>query len=775
MKKMIQYIRPLTLLLFISFIVYLSIYLTGSLPEIVPADSASSEFSAERAGKYMDSIAARPHANGTEEIEAIQHYITRELSKMGLNPEIQSSTMNNGQQFAYCKNIAAKIIGTQSRNAVLLVAHYDTVASAPGAADNSMAVAAVLETARALASSAPLKNSVILLFTDGEEIGSLGAQAFIKEHHWAKEVKFVINLDSGGIGGPAFLIDTSLENKRIISEYSGSTPYPLGNEVGQAFQNSSSDFSFFKASGYSGLFLGLVNGAKIHTSLDSIQNTNRRSLQHMGSQTLALTRRFGDINLDQPSGGDASYFNLFGRLMLYYPASWSIPLTVCILILAAIIFYLGRKKNLLTFKGTAAGMAVFLAATAVSVGAAAGFWYLISVLCPAYVSLIGGHVFNEQLFWIAFVSIAVALTSLVYTYISGTGRINKPNLEFGAVCAIMPALAAFSVIKPMSAYIFILPMLFSLIAMLYWFKTKTESGQSTFSVIRMVLLAASAAVTLNLIIPLIYAGFMTSETSRDFILLIFIALVMGFMTPHFFAISRLGKWLVTIMASAVFLVSSIFIIAEGFDSHHIQPSTAFYIKDIDSGKSYWGGGIPGKTSTLDEWSGQFFPAGIKKSSITGYIKNMPYNYDFYLSEAADVPLNAPTITLVDKHSAGEMQTVKLHINSRRKVSRMEIFLDSSQVPISTEVNGRLWERRTKPVTWGPKNILMDYYSLPVNGIDVTLKLQGNGPVRLVFLDRTYGVPAAGGILIKPLPEYIAPYIYASPLAQDTIVLKTMDF
>ena len=53
--------------------------------------------------------------------------------------------------------------------AVALVAHFDSDPTTPGANDDAAGVAAILETARVLLSGPPLRNDVILLFTDGEE------------------------------------------------------------------------------------------------------------------------------------------------------------------------------------------------------------------------------------------------------------------------------------------------------------------------------------------------------------------------------------------------------------------------------------------------------------------------------------------------------------------------------------------------------------------------------------------------------------------------------
>ena len=93
----------------------------------------------------------------------------------------------------------ARLPGTRSGGrAFLLVAHYDSVPTGPGATDNGAGVATVLETVRALKAGPALRNDVIVLLADGEERGLLGARAFVDGYPWAQEVGAVLNLDTRG-------------------------------------------------------------------------------------------------------------------------------------------------------------------------------------------------------------------------------------------------------------------------------------------------------------------------------------------------------------------------------------------------------------------------------------------------------------------------------------------------------------------------------------------------------------------------------------------------
>jgi acetylornithine deacetylase/succinyl-diaminopimelate desuccinylase-like protein len=169
------------LIVAIGFAVFLGIYLLNP-PDPAPPNAPLTEFSSGRAMKHLQVIAVKPHPMGSPEHANVRDYILHALIAMGLSPEVQTTTVVNHRGTAKgdallaagtVHNIVARLKGTAHRRAILLAAHYDSVPTGPGASDDGAAVAAMLETLRALSASAPLMNDVIFLFTDGEEAGLL--------------------------------------------------------------------------------------------------------------------------------------------------------------------------------------------------------------------------------------------------------------------------------------------------------------------------------------------------------------------------------------------------------------------------------------------------------------------------------------------------------------------------------------------------------------------------------------------------------------------------
>src|ERR671938_1197368 len=177
----------------LTFLVVAGAALYGALPiglpDPVPASAPPTTFSSARALAHVRAIAQRPHPMGSPANAAVRDYLVEELSALGLKPEVQKATAVNccSHSGAFDAGTPQKVLprldGTgKGGKAFLVVAHYDSVPTGPGASDDGAGVAAMLETIRALKAGPPLRHDVIFLFTDGEEMGWLGARAFAEQH-----------------------------------------------------------------------------------------------------------------------------------------------------------------------------------------------------------------------------------------------------------------------------------------------------------------------------------------------------------------------------------------------------------------------------------------------------------------------------------------------------------------------------------------------------------------------------------------------------------------
>lgn len=126
----------------------------------------------------------------TAERSRTRTYITTELRKLGWKPKLEN--------FSEGANIFAERLGTdKTAGAILVAAHYDTVASSPGADDNASGMAVVLEVAR-LFGSRSTPRTLQLAFFDKEEAGLLGSKAFVSKATRLQNLRGVIVMDMVG-------------------------------------------------------------------------------------------------------------------------------------------------------------------------------------------------------------------------------------------------------------------------------------------------------------------------------------------------------------------------------------------------------------------------------------------------------------------------------------------------------------------------------------------------------------------------------------------------
>ena len=374
---------------------------------------------------------------------AVRDYLVSELRGLGVAPQVQRATaayypVPGFLQAGRSENVLARLPGTdRSGKAFLLAAHYDSVPTSPGATDDGSGVATMLETLRALRAAPPLRNDVIFLFTDGEERGLLGARAFVEQHPWAGDVGVVLNLDTRGNTGPALMLKTNDEGGWVIDEFAKATPYPMTTSDSVAFfkrSGGNSDLSVFLDAGWAGLQVSSTGGiSHYHSALDNVAELDERSLQHLGSYALALTRHFGSVSLEQTRAPDQVYFNLF-RFLVHYPQAWSIPLAVFTLLLGGGVITLGLRRGHLRLSGLGLGFAVLPVAMAAAAAAAQLTWTVILALHPGGVLALE---YRPAIIWIGFASLTVAVTATLYAALRN--RIQIFDLAVGGTAVVAAA------------------------------------------------------------------------------------------------------------------------------------------------------------------------------------------------------------------------------------------------------------------------------------------------------------------------------------------------
>lgn len=758
MKKIVTF-------LFIVFFALFGIYQLNP-PNAAPSNAPLTEFSSGRAMKHLEVIAQKPHPIGSPQNIEVSNYILNELTALGLRPEVQETTVVNqswGAPFVAgtVHNIVAKLEGTNNTKAILIAAHHDSVNNGPGASDDGAAVAAMLETARALKAGSPLKNDVIFLFTDGEEAGLLGAKAFVDEHPWAKDAGVVLNFEARGNSGPAIMFETSNQNGWLIQEFAKAAIHPVANSLTQSvykFLPNDTDLTIFKQAGLTGLNFAYMNGVVYyHTASDNLENIDERSLQHHGNYALALTRHFGNLSLSDTQKGDAVYFDIFGSVLVHYSQVWVVPLTVLVVLLFVGIVVFGLRRKLLTFPGMALGfIALLLSAIATSV-IVSFIWWIIHTLHSGYQWLPQGDTYNSNLYAIAFVALNIAITSTIY--VRFCKKVSLHNLTVGALLLWLILMVLTSLFLPGGSYLFTWPTLFSLVGLVFIF---TNINQKFVFWRHLTLLTLFAIPGIILLTPTIYLVFKALTLSMSGVVMILVVLLLGLLIPHLYFIANLNKWL---LPSASIIISLSLILAgsltAGFDAKHPQPNSLFYAFNADIGNAIWAS----SDEKPDKWTSQLLAANTtKKGALPEYLPMA--RKEFLTSQAPILPLAAPSIQILDDKVSDRSRTLHIRITSPRQARILRVYLDQEVQVVKSIVNGKQIANNNTS-DWR-----LHYFALPLEGIELTLTAKSSHPIKLKVVDQSDGLPEIPGKSFQERPNYMMPTAFGYGVSDSILVSKS---
>ncbi len=317
---------------------------------VTPASAPSDRFSAERAMLHLPIIAREPHPAGSPAQAGVRDYLVQQLSAIGLETEVQ--------QAGRIENVVARLHGSEPTGAIVVLAHYDSVAAGPGAADNGSGVAALLEIMRALASGPAPRNDVIALFDDSEERGPYaGTRAFVLGHPWMADVRVAISLDTA-VRGPISTNETGPNNGWLVQALARAY---TGGAWTSASGGGGYDYTPFREAGIQGLALEDNYPFKEqHTAQDIPEIVSAASVQQMGEQTLSITRELGKLDLSNPYAEQETYFSVSGLGLVHYPEAWAVPLAISASVLLVIAFGLALWRGFATWRGLVVALLAIL-------------------------------------------------------------------------------------------------------------------------------------------------------------------------------------------------------------------------------------------------------------------------------------------------------------------------------------------------------------------------------------------------------------------------------
>jgi hypothetical protein len=730
--------------------------------EPLPASAPTDEFSAERAFSHVDRIAQRPHPVGSEANTEVRKYLLRQLEDLGLRPTAKATTAaqthsDGTYSLARVRNIHARIEGTDSTGHVVLVAHYDSVPNAPGAADDGAGVAAILEIARAITSDSPPRNDIDIVFTDAEEPGLLGAQAFVDTGRLDPQRSVVLNLEARGTSGPVIMFETNPDNASIIPALASAQRPIAGSETAAIYRllPNDTDFTVFDRDGFAGMNFAFVDGsAHYHTPGDSQSNLDPSSLQHMGATVLDAARYFARQDLEAPRGGPLTYSSVLGQL-LYYPQGLAVPLSV----LAAVAFaatVLHARRRGLRARAVAVAAVAFLALLVVTGGLGVTAWQTLLLLRPGYGSFLSGDTYRPEWYAAGALALTASLTFAWYLLLRRRYTPEELGLAIWGWLVVLALVTA--VFIPGTAYLFTWPPLmgsFVLAAAVRWGGTDPTW--------RWLACCAAAVPAIVLLLPSV--DFSTGLSFAAFPMIVAV-LVLATALPVLDLLAPRRAYLVPVAATVVGLA----LFAAGlridtFDARHPRQTSLVYALDADHEQAMWISSDPAPAP----WTDRYVDA--ERTEADDRFPGSPifsFPPSYHTGPASEAQLKPPNVTVTQSRQDGDTRDLELRV-APGGTSRLALYADSRAHTLVTatvdgvgvdEAGGQT--QGTGPPKWG-----FVFHATPPEGIDVRLRVRGEGPLPLRVVAYRRGLPQVPEL--TPVPDDLR---WSAASSNLTVIAKT---
>ncbi|HEY2050951.1 MAG TPA: M20/M25/M40 family metallo-hydrolase [Caulobacteraceae bacterium] len=326
-------------------------------------------------------IGRQPHPVGSPANGAIRDYLLARMTSLGLSPRVQRADSremitvgrNAWLGIAPVENLVGILPGRdRTLPALALMAHYDSVPGSPGAADDAAGVASILDIVRALRLRGVPARDVMVVITDGEEAGLLGARAFFDQDSAAGHIGFVMNFETRGGGGRASMFETGADDGAAIKLFQRTATAPNSNAIFPfvyRYLPNNTDFTIAKARGLAGFNFAFIGRQfDYHSPTSNLGALDKGAVQHMGETALGPAAALAFSPRLPARTPDIVYSDVLGLGVIAYPTAWgwTVILAIAVLIVVAGAQLPGRERASWAAigRGALSGLAILVLAAA---------------------------------------------------------------------------------------------------------------------------------------------------------------------------------------------------------------------------------------------------------------------------------------------------------------------------------------------------------------------------------------------------------------------------
>jgi hypothetical protein len=428
-------------------------------------------FDLPRAEADLRRIARAPHPTGSAENAAVRSFLAEEMARIGMEVSTREGVLDakSAQRLnkwsgrsdppAATVNLVGILPGRdRAAPAVLLMAHHDSVWGSPGASDDGAGVVTALEVARQVAAKGPPRRDLIVLLTDGEELGLQGARQFFSGDPLLGHIGAVINMEARGGGGRTTLFQTSAGNGRAVAAYARAVHHPGGSSLAayiySVLPNDTDLTPALRGDRAAWNFAFIGRPGLYHSPKAAPEALDRGALQDMGWQVSELTQALIGAPELPGKAPDVVFFDLFGMMLAVWPAwlGWG----MLGLAAGALVLAVSRDRDLRSLGGGAGRMAALIVL-------AAAVLFALNLASGAG----KGANYYDRLAAIPLLEAMALLAALgCFMLVLGRGPTGAAR-QVGSALPLLVIAAAMQGIAPTAAYVAVVPVMLGAVALVF--------------------------------------------------------------------------------------------------------------------------------------------------------------------------------------------------------------------------------------------------------------------------------------------------------------------
>ena len=720
--------RKPVILLAMLLLAILAAMAAKGLPEQPPplrAQNAAGEFDAKRAKVRLAFVLGdqRPHPADTAASDAVRSRLVEQLRQLGLGPMVRDQLACNelykgrGISCARVRNVIA-VLGPRAGRALLLNAHYDSVPVGPGASDDGIGVATLLEIAATL-KDRHLERPVILLFNEGEELGLVGARAFLSDP-LAKNVGALINLEARGVRGPVNMFETSRPNAAPVAIY-GTVRNPVANSLSTDVYRllpNYTDVNSFSERGWLTFNLAPIgNETRYHSAGDNVQALEPATLQHMGDQALTLSQALATRSWTT-ADGDRIFMDLSARILV------SLPLVLGATLLAGLLVVFGwiaLHRGGLSW-GAMAVVGAILSGTIAA-------WLILEIVGSAR----PGMFWRAHQVWTSLAIYATMILAVIVAIETAAGGLDRQKLRPVFWFIFLAIGGAIGLIAPGGIIFFVFPPLVALAGIMsgrWW-----RFGEAACSILAILILFGTWGVMLGLLEELLNNGPMWVLAPLGSLLFL-PALIEAKPLMDAVGLRRAGA-----AAGVLALASWIAVLSvPAYSADRQQRFVIQYVADKSRNASFWSvlnDGAPLPTGFQGQWKRKRLPF----SDTPRWLARAP----------GDPTAKPPAVQLVSAQMSGNERTLELRLAANGN-DHVELIAPPDARILSAGTQGFV-----RPINQNEAGrYSIGCYGRSCDGETIELTIGKPGPVDFLVLGSKSALPQSAQALLSIRPRFARP-------------------